>query len=50
MDFVTAAANIRSSIFSITTKSRFDIKCESYIAMSNMLPMVGLREVRFALT
>lgn len=28
MDFVTAAANIRSHIFNITQKSRFDTKCK----------------------
>ena len=28
MDFVTCAANIRAHIFSIGTKTRFDIKCK----------------------
>lgn len=28
MDFVTAAANLRMHIFSMTMKSRFDVKCK----------------------
>lgn len=28
MDFVAACANIRSKVFGIAQKSRFDIKCE----------------------
>lgn len=31
MDFVTACANIRSYIFGIPQKSRFDTKCECYL-------------------
>jgi ubiquitin-like 1-activating enzyme E1 B len=37
MNFVTAAANIRSHIFGIATKSRFDIKCRYLIFIAARL-------------
>ena len=37
MDFVTAAANIRSRVFNIATKSRFDIKSMA----GNIIPAIA---------
>ena len=37
MDFVAAAANIRSHVFGIPLKSRFDIKCKIDFISTNVL-------------
>lgn len=37
MDFVAACANIRARIFHIPQKSRFEIKCESFVSFSILI-------------
>ncbi|CAG5958432.1 unnamed protein product [Menidia menidia] len=36
MDFVTAAANLRMHIFSMNTKSRFDVKCKFAVSVGEL--------------